>query len=57
MGTFLLSNKRFSPAGQSAFDACFGTREIACGPVAFQCVHLTWQQRCHSLLRFAKVAS
>ena len=35
--------KRFSPAGQSAFDARFEAQKIAFGPVVFQCVRHAWK--------------
>ncbi|WP_200954443.1 class I SAM-dependent methyltransferase [Rhizobacter sp. Root1221] len=39
----MLTNKRFSPVGQSAFDARFEAQKIAFGPVVFQCVRLAWK--------------
>ncbi len=44
----MLSNKRFSPAGQSALDARFEAQKIAFGPVVFHCVRLAWK---HGMLQ------
>ncbi|CAN7147257.1 SAM-dependent methyltransferase [Rhizobacter sp. LjRoot28] len=35
--------KRFSPEGQSAFEARFEAQKIAFGPVVFQCVRHAWK--------------
>ncbi len=45
MTTLTMHSKRFSPAGQSAFDARFDAQKIAFGPVVFQCVRIAWKQR------------
>jgi hypothetical protein len=39
-----LTTKRFSPEGQSAFEARFEAQKIAFGPVVFQCVRIAWKQ-------------
>lgn len=44
MTTPTMHSKRFSPAGQSAFDARFDAQKIAFGPVVFQCVRIAWKQ-------------
>lgn len=38
-----LMDKRFSPTGQSAFDARFEAQKIAFAPVVFQCVRYAWK--------------
>jgi hypothetical protein len=37
-------DKKFSPAGQSAFEARFEAQKIAFGPVVFQCVRYAWKR-------------
>lgn len=37
-------DKKFSPEGQSAFDARFEAQKVAFGPVVFQCVRYAWKR-------------
>lgn len=39
-----MRDKKFSPVGQSAFDARFEAQKIAFGPVVFQCVRYAWKR-------------